>query len=320
MSDVIQESFSPNVLTFQEHVEIIRNHQQRIKKALFEFVFSITVAFDQLGEDVFERDLANELGMSPSTLNRYKSIGLSQVISQNTDTIPPVFSSLYEIALLEKMYVAERGETKGRNEVQKLISRGSITPGTETKDIRFFVDRLKKEQLEKKRQLREQMLLEHTGSIGYQAENEYSTLADAVTDGLKVKTIAIVPPLSLLTKWSDPGFLKSDIHNEFPISELRGKSESQFITCLLKIPNSRIDVGIKILNASGFNYRKTFFHISDTTKGDVILFGQRGAGGSVDDVFETDLIKISEKIGAKPFILLFGQYEADNWVSIKDPI
>ena len=94
MSDVIQESFSPNVLTFQEHVEIIRNHQQRIKEALFDFVFSITVAFDQLGEDVFERDLANELGMSPSTLNRYKSIGLSQVISQNTDTIPPVFSSI----------------------------------------------------------------------------------------------------------------------------------------------------------------------------------------------------------------------------------
>ena len=57
-------------------------------------------------------------------------------------------------------------------------------------------------------------------------------------------------PTELLTRWGDPAFLKSDIQAEFPVSELRGKSEAEFISCLIQVPNVRIDVGIKLLNAS----------------------------------------------------------------------
>ena len=44
---------------------------------------AISNAFDQLGGDVFDRELAKELGMSASTLNRWKSIGSSRVIAEN---------------------------------------------------------------------------------------------------------------------------------------------------------------------------------------------------------------------------------------------
>ncbi len=315
-----QQVLAPNMLSLQEHVALIQGHQQRIKEAIFDFVAAVSNAFDQLGEDVFQRDLAKELGMSASTLNRWKSIGSSKVIAENVDTVPPVFSSLYEITLLEKMYVEENGEAKGRKEVQKLINRGSITPTTDTKDIRFFVDRLKKDRLDRKRQTKEQMLLEHGNAVGYGSDQRYSSLAKAVEEGLKVRTIAMAPPNDLLSRWGDPAFLKSAIPDEFPVSELRGKSESEFITCLIRVPNVRIDVGIKLLNACGFNYRRTFFHLSKSTKGEVVLLGQRGMGGSVGDIEETDLADIAERIGSGPYMMLFEPCDRDGWMSIKDPV
>ena len=65
-----QEILDVGVLSFQEHVEAIRGHQSRIKEAVFDFVQSIRLAFAQLGTDVFEQDLAKELKISASTLNR----------------------------------------------------------------------------------------------------------------------------------------------------------------------------------------------------------------------------------------------------------
>ena len=315
-----QQVLTHNMLSLEEHVTLIQGHQQRIKEAIFDFVAAISNAFDQLGGDVFDRELAKELGMSASTLNRWKSIGSSRVIAENADAVPPVFSSLYEITLLEKMYVDEKGETQGLKEVQKLINRGSISSATETKDIRFFVDRLKKDRLDRKRQTKEQMLLEHGDSVGYGASQQYSNLSQAVEAGLKVRTIVMAPPTELLTRWGDPAFLKSDIQAEFPVSELRGKSEAEFITCLIQVPNVRIDVGIKLLNASGFNYRRTFFHISNTTKGDVILLGQRGMGGAITEIQETDLASVAEHIGSGPFMMLFDRCNRDGWMSIEDPV
>jgi len=320
LSESIQEIISPNHLTLNEHVEIIRAKQHVIKEAFFDFVASINAAFNQLGQDIFENDLARELGMSASTLNRWKSIGSSKIIEQNRDAIPPVFSALYEITLLEKMYIKEKGEELGLPEVQKLINRGSIKPTTETKDIRFFVEQLRRELLEKKRQLKESILLEHSGSVGYNGNSEYSSLSDAVADGMKVRTIVVTPPSHILSKWSDPGFLKSQIHEEFPISELRGKSESESISCFLKVSNSRIDVAIKILAASGFSYRRTFFQVTSSSKDDVVVFGQRGIKRSIDDVSITDVVEIAKQVGSAPYLFLFGRCDADAWTSIVDPI
>lgn len=320
MPEVDQEVLRPNVLSLSEHVDIIKGHQQRIKDAIFDFVSSVSIAFDQLGPDIFERDLAKELGMSASTLNRWKSIGSSQIISENSDSIPPVFSSLYEISQLEKLYVKEKGDTQGRQEVQKLINRGSISQTTETKDIRFFRKNLKREVLDEKKRLKEETLLNHSGQIGYTTEKVFSHLEDCIDSGLKVRTIVLSPPNSFLTRWGDPGVLRSDINAEFPLAELRGKSESQSITCLLNVPNQRIDVAIKILNATGFNYRRTFFHLLEFEKGNVVVYGQRGSGGKVYDDEPKTLIELAEQIGHKPFISLFDWCDREDWISIPEPI
>ena len=315
-----QEILDIGELSFQEHVEAIRTHQDRIKEAVFDFIQSIRLAFDQLGADVFEQDLAKELKLSASTLNRWKSIGSSPVIEQNIDSVPPVFSSLYEITLLEKLYVEEKGEDAGSAEVQKLINRGSISPTTETKDIRFFVDKVKRERLDKKRKLKEQLLLDHEGSAGYDHPNSYLTLADAVSVGAKFRTIAAAPTRDLLTKWADPAFLRSDLQAEFPISEVRGRSEIDSITCLLKVPNSRIDVAIKILQASGFSYRQTFFSDKPQPSNHVVVFGQRGMSKKIEDANTNDLFELAMHLGTAPYLMLFETCNHKEWVVIREPL
>jgi hypothetical protein len=315
-----QEVLDRNVLSLGEHVEIIRRHQDRIREALFDFVAAIRNAFDQLGPEVFELDLAKELKLSASTLNRWKSIGASPLIEKNVDSVPPVFSSLYEITLLEKLYVEEKGEVAGRAEVQKLINRGSISPTTEAKDIRFLVDNLKRERLDKKRKLKEQLLFDHEGSTGYEHSNTFGSLADAVNAGAKFRTIAMSLPKDLMTKWSDAGYLRSDIQQEFPISELRGRSEATSITCLLKVPNGRIDVAIKVLQAAGFSYRRTFFDRGDAAAAEVIVFGQRGTSSVNSDMESTDLVVQAKQLGTAPYLMLFGSCDEPDWTSIREPI
>jgi len=320
MTTVEDEVLSPNILSLQEHVLVIQKHQSRIKEAFFDYITAIKAAFEQLGEDVFEVDLARELRMSASTLNRWKSIGSSEIIAENVDSVPPVFSSLYEITLLEKLYINEKGPAKGKAEVQKLFNRGSINPSTETKDIRHYVEKLKRERLAKKRQQKEELLLQNIDAVGYDTTRNYNKLSEAVSDGVKVRTIVITPPKDILTKWADPGYLGSDIHNEFPVSEIRGKSEADTITCLLTVPNARIDVGIKILQASGFNYRRTFFQSPKNGKDEVHLVGQRGHSKIPNTIEGVDAIKIAQLIGKPPYAILFGYFAAQDWVSIQDPI
>lgn len=314
------EILDQGTLSFQEHVDIIRMHQGRIKEAVFEFIQSIRNAFEQLGADVFEQDLARELKLSASTLNRWKSIGSSPLIETNINYVPPVFSSLYEITLLEKLYIEEKGEAAGRAEVQKLINRGSISPTTETKDIRFFVDKVKRERLEKKRHLKEQLLFEHQGAAGYEHPDSYPSLADAVAVGAKFRTIVAVPPHELLTKWADPAFLKSDLQQEFPISEVRGRSELSAITCLLKVPNSRIDVAIKVLQASGFSYRRTFFDRKTIGSKEVVVFGQRGMASGISEIDTIDLVELGMHFGTAPYLMLFESCNRKEWIAIKEPL
>jgi hypothetical protein len=325
------EILHPNELSLQEHVSNIIEKQNKIKESVWDYILSIKNAHEQLGSDVFESELSKQLGMTSSTLNRWKSIGSSQIVSENKDNLPPVFSSLYEITLLEKQYKDFHGNSVGLKKVQTLINRRSINSSTETKDITHFVDEIKRKKLDKKRLEKEQFLLQKSGKVGYQRKEQYTSLREMIEKGGKVRTIVCVPPSDLLTKWSDPGFSNSDLHEEFPISETRGRSESKSINIFVVVPNHRIDVGLKILKSGGFSYRQTFYqqHQNVGFSGNkvdlVVIYGQRGMGGSSKLVQSSSstvkgVIEISEQMGEKPYLLLFSTHESDDWLSIKEPI
>lgn len=318
-------------LSLEEHVQVITEKQRRIKEAIWDYIQSIRIAFEQLGSDVFDSELAKELGMTSSTLNRWKSISLSEVVVENQDLLPPVFSSLYQVTLLEKQYKDFYGPNRGVKKIQSLINRRSIHPNTDTKDITFFVDQVKRERLDKKRLEKEQFLLDQRGSVGYEVGDRYSSIHEMVDQGVKVRTIVLIPPQDLLTKWSDMGLSTSDIDEEFPVSELRGRSEVKPISYFVVVPNSRVDVGLKILRSGGFSFRQIFYptHEGYGFSGDrsqpVVIYGQRGMGGSLKNVSSTDtsiegVCQIAEQIGEGPFLVLFGENEKDGWLSVTDPI
>lgn len=325
------EIILPNALTLDEHVERITQCRTRVQVALFDFVDAIRLAHDQLGVDMFERELAQRLGMATSTLNRWKSIGNSQLIQQNREKLPPVFSSLYEITQLEKGYGKFYGETDGPKKLQSLINRRSITPETETKDIKHFVDEVRRQRLDINRQKKEQFLLEKGDAAGYQIDQTHKSLAGLIENGVKVRTIVIFPPNEKLTHWSDMGVMNSDINREFPISEIRGRSERDAINLLVVLPNHRIDVGIKLLKASGFNYRETFFppNHADGFVGDrnskVVLLGQRGRGETGKDLSSSNLstngvVELAEHLGEGPYLMLYGKVEKEDWICLANPI
>lgn len=325
------EVLSSNELSLDEHVENIISKQNQIRVSVWEYIESINFAFNQLGQDVFDGELSKKLGMTASTLNRWKSIGSSKTIHENKHSLPPVFSSLYQITLLEKQYKDFYGETQGLKKVQNLINRRSIHTNTETKDITHYVDEIKRVKLDKKRSEKEQFLIEKSGKVGYEVEDNYSSLNEMVEKGVKVKTIVCCPPSDLLTKWSDPSLTHSDLNNEFPISEIRGRSELQPINIFIVVTNNRIDVGLKILKSSGFSFRQVFYpkHTNSGFFGKksdlIVVYGQRGAGGSGELIKSESLtlngvIEISEKIGHKPYLLLFDKHDGTDWLSVENPI
>jgi len=69
-----------NGLTLDEHIEKIRGCLERTRQSIFDTIISIKECRDQLGDDVFQKDVSERLGMSPSTLNRWISIGNSDFV------------------------------------------------------------------------------------------------------------------------------------------------------------------------------------------------------------------------------------------------
>ena len=74
----MNEIINPNQLTIDEHISKIKDCLERTRKSIFDTVMSIKECKDQLGDEVFQKDVSVRLGMNPSTLNRWISIGNSK--------------------------------------------------------------------------------------------------------------------------------------------------------------------------------------------------------------------------------------------------
>lgn len=327
----IQTQIKTNHLSVDQHVDRIINSKGKLRESFFDYVNAINLAFEQLGQEIFDGVLAKRLGMAPSTLNRWKAIGNSNIITVNRDRLPTVFSSLYELTRLESVYSDFYGQREGPKKVQTLITRKLINQDSETRDIKLFIDEIKNNNLDTRRGEKENYIFELEGSEGYRNDFREQKLFGLVEVGIKVRTIVCVPPNDVLTRWSDSGVLSKDLNEEFPISELRGRSEKDPITILIILPNRHIDVGIKILRASGFSYRETFYPpyegdgYNSTKNVNVVMYGQRGTSKSnqrsLSGGFGVDgYIDLAEMLGSEPRILLFERTMREGWNCLPDPI
>ena len=139
--------YSPNELTLEDHIIKIQNCFETLKQSIFNTVISIKECRDQFGEEVFEKDISERLGMSPSYLNRWVSIGNSDFIMNNQQYLPHTFSSLYNLTQLEKRYNDFYGN-EGSDRLQRLLDRGEISTKSQQNQIKDLIrvvdDRIKR--------------------------------------------------------------------------------------------------------------------------------------------------------------------------------
>jgi len=325
MADLV-EVIPANHLSIDQHVDRIRSALDRARSAVFELVDAIKSAHDELGNDVFQSQLAERLGMSASTLSRWLQIGKSQFLMNQQARLPGTFSSLYDLTRLEKVYVEQYGPTEAERRLAKLLEDGKVKPTSEQSEIQALLksidDRVKK----KKKKEREARI----NSLAKRGEIEISshaTLPDLLSQGAIFRTFVVVPPKELLSKWGDDGVLENDIAEQFPLLDLRAPSVSETVTCFVSVPANQIDAGLKMLSAFGFSYRDLFVPNHDGTglsllKSErIILRGERGGGKNpaetkIASIKLDSILDFAEKVGAVPNLLVFDTTERAGWTCL----
>ena len=186
--------------TLDEHVSVIIECKERVKLAIFDYVDAIQSAHKDLEHNVFQSDLSKRLNMSPSTLSRWLKIGQSTLIASNKDSVPPVFSSLYELTILESTYHKEYGDVDGTKKLQTLFNRNSITERSEHSDIKHFLQDIKSRRLMTKKGKKQTRIISLRGGSGYDTPSNPTTLSELIDTNSLFRTIVIIPPSELLSK------------------------------------------------------------------------------------------------------------------------
>lgn len=321
----MNEIIPPNQLTLEEHISKIRDCLERTRQSIFDTVISIKECREQLGEEVFQKDVSKMLGMSPSTLNRWISIGNSEFILGHQRDLPHTFSSLYNITQLEKKYL-EYYPKDGYQRLEKLIDKGDITLTSQQSDIGDILKKIEdKIKLRTKKQ-REKKILGLSDGLT-EVETKTTSIDELISENKKFRSFVINLPTELIQRWGDDGISELDVMSEFPLHDLRTPSISEVVSCLLVIPMNKIDVGIKVLNSFGFTYRDTFIptqtssNLQRFTNEKVIVRGERGFSGNPpsNEILSSKTKDVVSWVGnhlPSPFCLVFDETDEDGWVCL----
>jgi transcriptional regulator with XRE-family HTH domain len=327
MSDLI-EVLQPNTMSLDEHVTRISSALGRVRSSIFELVVAIKSAHDELGGSVFQNELADRLGMNKSTLSRWLQIGNSPSLKQKQDQLPATFSSLYDLARLEKKYVDQYGPTDGERRFGKLIDSGRVGPLSEQADIQALLKDIDEKVQKQRKKSRESNINELGGKeVVPPEETTTASLTELIQAGSLFRTFVVIPPSEILSRWCNDGVFENDIYDEFPLADLRAPSISETVECLVAVPAHRVDVGIKILSAFGFSYRDILVPtlgekgMSLIRSERVILRGERGASRTpvrteIPSTSLNDVLEFSEDIGLEPRLLVFDGTERSGWVCL----
>ena len=321
----MNEIISRNELTIEEHVQRIKMCLERTRQSIFETVISIKECKEQLGNDVFQKDVSDMLGMSPSTLNRWLSIGNSKFILSHQSNLPHTFTSLYNITQLEKKYL-EYYPKDGHQRLEKLIEKGDITITSQNTDISEILKKIDDKIKVRKKKEREKNILSLGDGVVVK-ETKTTSIDDLISENKKFRSFIINLPNELIKRWGDEGVSELDIMDEFPLHELRTPSVSEDVMCLMVVPMNKINVGIKILTSFGFTYRDTYIpsHSSSNlqrfTKENVVVRGERGFGGNPpsDEISSSktnDLVSWVTTNLPSPYCLVFDDIDVDGWVCL----
>jgi hypothetical protein len=319
------------VYTLEEHVERIRDALESLRYSIFNVVILIKEAHEQLGDDVFQNEFSDHLGMNPSTLSRWLQIGKSDFLVEKQSSLPTSFTSLYNLTRLEKKYIETFGVSKTHQKMSQLIEKGDISISSEISDIQFLIKQIEDLQRSRQKQTREDNIVNLSGptEIDINPGFDHPSLSSLIERNETFKSFVIIPTTEIISKWSDDSLFDTDINSSFPLSEIRSPSLTEPVMCLIQIPMKDIEVGLKMLSGFGFTYRDTFVPnqpkngYSLLKNESVIIRGERGYNGGLEETDiishnKEDLLLYVERVSPSPYILVFSDTDNDNWTVCLD--
>ena len=130
-----------NSLSLEEHISRIVSARKTLKEGLYQFIFAIRDAYQQLPQNSFQNKLCKKLDIRKSELSRWISISASEFINDNIKKLPPSFSSLYTITLIEKKY-AKKYPINYFERLNALIKDKEITSQTNRSELEQILKRV----------------------------------------------------------------------------------------------------------------------------------------------------------------------------------
>jgi hypothetical protein len=309
----------------QKHVENITLALNKAHEARFEVIRLIKLAYDDLGKNTFQQDLAEQLSISPPTLSKYLQIANCTPLIERVDRLPDTFTTLYDLTRLRSELIKAHGERNGEKRFSEYLDK-HVDTTTESNQIVENIKKIVSVGRNKKKKEREDGLLEFSGGTitSDNVQGHIYHLEDLLKNKKTYRTILINPTNEHLKWMNDPSIYSSDIANKYKIADLRSPSVKETVQGFVYCPANYISAGLKILEASGFEYRDLFF-VSIGTEGfehqskqKILLRGERGKSGSIrlEDYVQGDdegATMIAESLGSEPRLYVFTDQQIGNW-------
>jgi hypothetical protein len=311
-----------NHLTLDEHVKRLLTAQTKMREGLWEFIDALKEAQDQLPPNTFQNELGIRLGMKKSVLSKWIAISDSIYLLSKRDQLPPRFSSLYILTLIEKKYLHQYGDQCSKI-LDRLIENDQITPQTERSGLEEILQEITQRIRKDDQSKRQEAILSLSGG-NLSSGQLNQTLEDHIQNKSRFRSFVVIPPKILMQKWSDGGYFSSDIADEFPLHELRAPSMAETLSCLIRVKMKDIETGIKLINAWGFSYRDVVVpptssdHCAILNDVDVLVRGERGQSkrlmNNVCLSFEVnDILEFVEQNCGGPNLLVFHPTDRKDW-------
>ena len=315
---------TPKIGTINYHAGEINKAVLAVKTSFFELITAIKVARDQLGDEVFQSELASKLSMSQSTLTKYIKIAECEALMRNTKHLPPTLTTLYDLTLLRSQMVKAFGETTAEHKFATVVSK--LSPTTEANEIAPLITKAKEAVSKKLKRKREQQILDldSASSKHTTKETKITPWGRVLNSKVVYKTVFMNPSDKTLGWIGDTGVFLHEIAERYPVADLRAPSQTETVQGFIYCSANLIHAGLKLLAASGFNYRDIFFPGSGLDgfellqRQKILIRGERGAKERVSmqaaiEVGDEGAILIAESLGSEPRIYVFAEEALDGW-------
>ena len=213
------------------HAKQIESALIKAQEARFEVIARINAAFNELGEDVFQKELAVRLGISAPQLTRYVKIGQCSALLERSEKLPETLTTMYELTRLQTEMVKAYGEKTGVRRFEEFLDK-NVNTATEAKKVADAIAKVKAVSSKAKKSKREEDLLSledkslPVRSLGVATQVSFSKLAEKKA---VFKTIFIDIGSEGLKWASRQDIFAMDIAEKYPIADFRAPSVSETV-------------------------------------------------------------------------------------------